>query len=172
MGRINVKTKQIDYMVPRDCEEFLENCNNVEFSISGNKFLYEIVSEKENKKITALYLGDFEKKEFLEVLTTDEVGDRLWVDDGEKFFYTEQEEDKRGTITETIHLVDIKNQTDDVLYSGSYISQLTFDAGGRYLYFLEKHKEGENFDLMKLDLKNKKTEIILTDNYNKILLVR
>ncbi len=128
--------------------------------------------EKEGKKITVLYLGDFEKKEFLEVLTTDEIGDRLWVDDDEKFFYTEQEEDRQGKVTETIHLVDIKNQTDDTLYSGSYISELTFDAAGRYLYFLEKQKEGENFDLTRLDLKNKEIKVILTDNYNKILLIR
>jgi len=172
MGRINVKTKEVDYMVPRDCEKLLENCSNIEFSLSGNKFLYEIVSEKDNKKITALYLGDFEKKEFLEVLTTDAINDRLWIDDGEKFFYTEQTEDRLGKVTETVHLVNIKNQTDDSLYSGSYISQLTFDAGGRYLYFLEKQKEGENFDLKSLDLKTKETNIVLTENYNKILLVR
>jgi len=172
MGRINVKTKEIDYMVPRDCGEFLENCKNVEFSPLGKNFLYEIVSEKEGGKVTVLYLGDFEKKEFLEVLTTDEIGDRLWVDDDEKFFYTEQEEDRFGVVTEKIHLVDIKNQTDDTIYSGSYISELTFDAGGRYLYFMEKQKEGENFNLVKLDLKTKKADIILTENYNKILLLK
>lgn len=54
MGRINTKTKEIDYMVPRDCGKFLENCKNIEFSLSGNKFLYEIISEKENKKVTIL----------------------------------------------------------------------------------------------------------------------
>jgi len=172
MGRINVKTKQVDYLVPRDCEKLLENCNNIEYSPSGIKFLYEIANDTGDKKVTILYLGDFEKKEFLEVLTTDEISDRLWIDDGGKFFYTEQEEDKLGKVTETIHLVDIKNQTDDNMYSGSYISQLTFDKGGRYLYFLEKQKEGENFDLMKLDLKTKKTEIILTQDYNKILLIQ
>jgi len=172
MGRINPKTKQVDYLVPRDCENFLENCNNVEYSRSGTKFLYEIINDTGDKKITILYLGDFEKREFLEVLTTDEISDRLWIDDGEKFFYTEQEEDKGGAVTETIHLVDIKNQTDDSIYNGSYVSQLTFDKGGRYLYFLEKEKEGENFKLNRLDLKTKDIKTILTDNYNKILLVQ
>lgn len=172
MGRINVKTKEVQNMIPQYCEEYLQNCKNIEFSPSGNKFLYEIVSEKDGKNITELYLGDFDKKEFLAILTTDVIGDRLWIDDGEKFFYTEQETDKNGIVVEKIHLVEIKNQTDDTLYQGSYISELTFDTGGRYLYFLEKQKEGENFDLKKLDLKTKESKIILTNNYNKILLIR
>jgi len=96
----------------------------------------------------------------------------VWVDDGEMFFYTEQEVDKFDKVTETIHLVDIKNQTDDSAYSGNYISQLTFDWAGRYLYFIEKQEEGESFNLMMLDLKTKKTEILLTENYNKILLIQ
>ena len=150
----------------------MENCKNIEFALSGNKFLYEIISKKDNKDITELYLGDFDKNEFLAVLTTDQIGNRVWVDDGGMFFYTEQEVDKFDKVTETIHLVDIKNQTDDSAYSGNYISQLTFDRGGRYLYFIEKQKEGELFDLMRLDLKTKKTEIIFTENYNKILLIQ
>jgi len=178
MGRINIKTKEIENMVPRYCEKFLENCKNIEFSPSGNRFLYEIQTKKDDKDITELYLGDFNKKEFLEVLTTDEISDRLWVDDEERFFYTEQETVRKEggggetEVRETIHLVDIKNQTDDSIYSGSYISQLTIDVGGRYLYFLEKEKEGENFKLNRLDLKTKEVKTILTDNYNKILLVQ
>lgn len=178
MGRINVKTKEVENMVPRYCEKFLENCKNIEFSPSGNKFLYEIYSKKDDKDITELYLGDFEKKEFLEVLTTDQISDRLWLGDGERFFYTEQEMVRKEggggekELKETIHLVDIKNQTDDSMYSGSYISQLTIDAGGRYLYFLEKEKNGENFKLNRLDLKTKEVKTILMENYNKILLVQ
>ena len=172
LGRINIKTKQVEYLIPQGCVKSLENCKNIEFALSGNKFLYEIISKKDNKDITELYLGDFDKNEFLAVLTTDQIGNRVWVDDGGMFFYTEQEVDKFDKVTETIHLVDIKNQTDDSAYSGNYISQLTFDRGGRYLYFIEKQKEGELFDLMRLDLKTKKTEIIFTENYNKILLIQ
>jgi hypothetical protein len=172
LGRINIKTKQVEYLIPQGCVKSLENCTNIEFALSGNKFLYEIISKKDDKDITELYLGDFDKNEFLAVLTTDQIGNRVWVDDGEIFFYTEQEVDKENNVTETIHLVDIKNQTDDSVYSGNYISQLTFDFAGRYLYFIEKQKEGESFNLMTLDLKTKKTEIILTENYNKILLIQ
>lgn len=178
MGRINVKTKEIENMVPRQCEGFLGNCQNIEFSLSGNKFLYEIYTKKDDKDITALYLGDFEKKEFLEILTTDQISDRLWLDDGERFFYTEQSLVKRGDgtaemdVRETIHLVSIKEQIDDRIYEGSYISQLALDSGKRYLYFLEKEKTGDNFNLNRLDLKTKETETILTENYNKILLIQ
>jgi len=172
LGRINIKTKQVEYLIPQGCVKSLENCKNIEFASSGNKFLYEIISKKDDKDITELYLGDFDKNEFLAVLTTDQIGNRVWVDDGEMFFYTEQEVDKFNKVTETIHLVDIKNQTDDSVYSGNYISQLTFDSAGRYLYFIEKQAEGESFNLMRLDLKTKKTEILLTENYNKILLVQ
>lgn len=172
MGRINIKTRQVEYLVPRSCVKSLENCENTEFSFSGNKFLYEIVSSKDGKHITELYLGDFDKNEFLAILTTDKIGNRIWVDHGETFFYTEQETDKWGQVTETIHLVNIKNQTDDSIYSGSYISQLTFDQGGRHLYFIEKQREEEKFNLTRLDLKNLETEIILTENYNKILLIQ
>jgi hypothetical protein len=172
LGRIDTKTNQVEYLIPQGCVKSLENCKNIEFALSGNKFLYEIISKKNDKDITELYLGDFDKNEFLAVLTTDQIGNRVWVDDGEMFFYTEQEVNKFDKVTETIHLVDIKNQTDDSIYSGNYISQLTFDFAGRYLYFIEKQQEGESFNLMTLDLKTKKTEIILTENYNKILLIQ
>jgi len=172
LGRVNVKTRQVEYLIPQGCVKSLENCKNIEFALSGNKFLYEIISKKDDKDITELYLGDFDKNEFLAVLTTDQIGNRVWVDDGEIFFYTEQEVDKFDKVTETIHLVNIENQTDDSAYSGNYISQLTFDRGGRYLYFIEKQQEGENFNLMRFDLKTKKAEVLLTEDYNKILLIQ
>ncbi len=87
------------------------------------------------------------------------------------FFYTEQEKSKEGEIIETIHLVDIENQTDDAIYRGGYISQLTLDPGGRYLYFIEKHQEKDEFNLTRLDLKTQKTDVILSDTYNHILLL-
>jgi len=75
-------------------------------------------------------------------------------------------------VVERIHIVDIENQIDDKIYEGSYISELTLDSGKRYLYFLEKEKNGENFNLNRLDLKTREVKTILTENYNKILLVQ
>jgi hypothetical protein len=179
LGRINIKTKKRDYLVPRYCEKFLENCKNIEFSPSGRYFVYEIYSKTGDKEITEVYLGDFDKREFSEILTTDRISDRLWLSNEKGFFYTEQEMiRKQGgggqkEVKETIHLVNLKNQTDDEIYAGSYISQLTLDSGNRYLYFLEKQRETENdFNLVRLDTKTKETEIILTEDYNHILLIR
>lgn len=171
LGRINTKTKKIDYLVPRYCEKFLENCSNIELSVSGRKFLYEIY-EKDDKEITELYLGDFDKKEFQAILTTDRISDRLWFNNEKEFIYTEQEVIKGEGTKETIHLVDINKETDEVLYAGSYVSQLTPDPSGRFLYFLEEENDGESFKLIRLDVKTKETETILTEDYNHILLIK
>lgn len=177
MGRINVKTRKLEYLVPRYCEKFLENCQSIEFSNSGTRFLYEIYNKTEDKEITELYLGDFEKN-FQEVLTTDRISEKIWLNNEKQFFYTEQElVRKEGgggekEIQEKIHLVDIKSQTDDIIYEGSYISQLVVNPDDKYLYFLEKDKSGENnFNLVKLNIKTKEANIILTKNYNHILLI-
>lgn len=179
MGRINVKTRKIEYLIPQYCEKFLENCQNIEFSNSGPRFLYEIYNKTEDKEITELYLGDFEKREFQTVLTTDRISDRLWLNNERGFFYTEQElvrEEGGGgekEIREKIHLVDVKNQTDDTIYEGSYISQLAIGPDDKYLYFLEKDRSEENnFNLVKLNIKTKEANIILTKNYNHILLIQ
>lgn len=175
LGRVNIKTQKVDYMLPRNCDKNLVTCKNIEFSPSGRKFLYEVYNKKDDRDVTELYLGDFENKESLQILTTDQISDRLWIEDGEKFFYTEQETVKKegggSELKETVHLVDIKNQTDDKLYSGSYVSQLTFD-GNRYLYFLEKGSEGNRFNLVRLDIRKKNPKTILTEDYNKVLLIR
>jgi len=171
LGRINIKTKEVDYLVPRYCEKFLENCQNIEFSPSGRYFLYEIYTKTEDKEITELYLGDFENREFQEILTTDRISDRLWLNNEKGFFYTEQETVKKEGLRETIHLVDLKKDTDDVIYTGSYISQLTIDSDESYLFFLEKEND-EDFKLIRLNIKTKQTETILTDNYDHILLIK
>jgi hypothetical protein len=175
MGRINVKTKKIDYLVPRYCDRFLENCQNIEFSISGNKFLYEIYTKTSEKEITELYSGDFEEREFLDVLTTDRISDKLWHYNEKEFFYTEQGEVRKNNkkvLEERIHLIDLKNKTDEIIYKGSYVSQLSLDPKGKYLYFLEKQEEGDDFNLQRLDIKKGEVETILTDNYNDILLIQ
>jgi len=169
LGRISVKTGKIEYLVPRYCEQYLENCKEILFSLTGRKMIYEIYSNEE-KEITELYLGDFDKREFLEILTTDRISDRVWLNNEKEFLYTEQEMIKKEGMKESIHLVDVKSKTDDVVYAGSYISQLVVGPNDRYLYFLEKEKDGENFNLMKLNIKSGKAEVILTEDYNHILL--
>lgn len=170
LGRISVKTGKIEYLVPRYCEKYLENCKEILFSLTGRKMIYEIYSKTDDKEITELYLGDFDKKEFLEVLTTDRISDRVWLNNEKEFLYTEQEMIKKQGMKESIHLVDVKNKTDDIIYAGSYISQLVIGPSDRYLYFLEKEKDGENFNLMRLNIKTRKSEVILTEDYNHILL--
>jgi hypothetical protein len=178
LGRINIKTKKVDYLNPQLCGEFLENCKEIKFSNSGKYFFYEIYEKTNDKEITQLYLGDFEKREYQALLTTDRISDSLWLYNEKEFLYTEQEMVRKEggggqkEMRETIHLVNFKRQTDDIIYAGSYVSQLTIDPNNRYLYFLEKQRQGDNFDLRRLDIKTKKTETILTGDYNHILLVK
>jgi len=174
IGRINTKTKKIDYIIPKGCDDNLTNCQNIEFSSSGGMFLYEIYNQKDNKEITELYLGDFEKKEYKAILTTDRISDKLWLDNEKGFFYTEQETTKEQVLKETIHLVDLYKETDTILYTGSYISQMAFNGSSNYLYFLER-AEGDEinmFKIVRLDIKTKQAETVLTDNYNNILIVQ
>ena len=174
IGRINTKTKKIDYIVPKGCDNNLTNCQNVEFSPTGRMFFYEIYGQKNNKEITELYLADFENQEYKAILTTDRVSDKIWLDNEKEFFYTEQETTEEQGLKETIHLVDLYKETDTVVYFGSYISQLAFNGSSNYLYFLER-AEGEEmntFKIVRLDVKTKKAEMVLMDNYNNILIVQ
>jgi len=172
LGRINAKTGEIEYIVPRYCNKSLNNCQNIEFSPSGRYFIYETYKKIEDREITELYLGDFKKREFFEVLTTDQISDRLWLNNEESFFYTEQEVLKKEGTRETIHLVNLRKETDDAIYTGSYISQLTTDSGNKYLYFLEKIEQANDVKLMRLNIKTRETEEILIDDYNRILLIQ
>jgi hypothetical protein len=173
IGRINIINKKVDYITPKGCEEGLINCQNISFSSTGNFFLYEIYSIKNNKEITELYLGDFERKEFKPILTTDRISDKVWLESEKGFVYTEQEEIK-GQVKETAHLVDLYRETDIELYSGSYLNELAFDGSNDYLYFLEKvdTEEINMFDLKRLNIKSKKAEKVLTENYNNILIIQ
>ncbi|MFH1551307.1 MAG: hypothetical protein ABIC36_00315 [bacterium] len=174
LGRINIKTKRVEYIIPKSCNTNLTNCQNIEFSPSGKMFLYEIYSKKNDKEITELYLGDFEKRDYKPVLTTDRISDKIWLDTEKGFFYTEQKSGKNNEIIETIHLVDLYKETDNEIYSGSYISQLAFDGSSNSLYFLER-SEGEElnmFNIMRLNVKIKEAEKMLTENYNNILIVQ
>ena len=174
LGRINLETKKIDYVIPKGCNVNLIDCQNIELSPSGEMFLYEIYTKNENKEITELYLGNFKTKEFKAILTTDRISDKSWLNNEKGFLYTEQEMNKDTGVKETIHLVDLYKETDTVLYSGSYISQLINDAGND-LYFLEKDNKATEiniFKLIRLNIKNQKSETILTENYNNILLIQ
>lgn len=174
LGRINIETKKVEYIIPKSCDANLTNCQNIEFSPSGKMFLYEIYSKKNGKEITELYLGDFERRDYKPVLTTDRISDKIWIDTEKGFFYTEQKSGKNNEIIETIHLVDLYKETDNEIYSGSYISQLAFDGSSNSLYFLERSEEEEvnMFNIMKLNIKSKEAEKILTENYNNILIVQ
>ena len=172
LGRINAKTGEVEYIVPRYCNKSLNNCQNIEFSPSGRYFIYEIYRKAEDREITELYLGDFKKREFFEVLTTDQISDRLWLNDEESFLYTEQEVLKKEGTRETIHLVNLEKETDDAIYTGSYISQLTVDSGDKYLYFLEKIEQANDVKLMRLNIKTREAEEILIDDYNRVLLIQ
>lgn len=173
LGRVNVSTKKMEYILPEKCGKDLANCQNIEFSPSGKMFLYEIYTKGGDKEITELYLGDFDSQKYKPVLTTDRISDKIWTDNEKGFFYTEQEMTKDKGLVETIHLVDLYKETDTKLYSGSYVSQLIFDGSGNNLYFLEKDigDEINMFKLMRLNTKNKKAETVLTENYNNILLI-
>jgi hypothetical protein len=174
LGRINIKTKKVEHIIPKSCDTNLTNCQNIEFSPSGEMFLYEIYSKKNDKDITELYLGNFETRDYKPVLTTDRISDKIWMDTEKGFFYTEQKAGKNNEIIETIHLVDLYKETDNEIYSGSYISQLAFDGSSNSLYFLERSEEEEvnMFNIMKLNIKSKEAEKILTENYNNILIVQ
>lgn len=173
IGRINIKTKKVDYVVPRGCDENLTNCQNIEFSPTGKMFLYEIYTQKDNREITELYVGDFEKQEYKAVLTTDRISDKIWLDSEKGFFYTEQETIRGQELKEIIHLVDLYKETDSVLYTGSYISQMAFNGSSNYLYFLERAEGGEIniFKIVRLNIKNKEVDTVLTDNYNNLLII-
>jgi hypothetical protein len=77
-------------------------------------------------------------------------------------------------VRETIHLVDLYKETEQKLYQGSYISQLVCNSANDYLYFLENENGDEvnRFKLMQLNIKTKKADTILVENYNNILLIQ
>lgn len=173
IGRINTVSKKVDYITPQGCTAGLPNCQNVLFSPTGNMFLYEIYSTKNNKEITELYLGDFDKNEYKAILTTDRISDMLWLGTEKGFIYTEQDS-VNNKIKETIHLIDLYKETDVELYSGSYINELALDGADSYLYFLETAESDEvnMFDLKRFNMKSKKAEKVLTENYNNILILQ
>ncbi|MFH1129270.1 MAG: hypothetical protein V1686_00845 [Patescibacteria group bacterium] len=174
LGRVNIETKQIEYITPQGCGENLTNCQNFSFSLTGNLYLYEIYSKKNDKEITELYLGSFDTKEYKPILTTDRISDKIWSDNEKEFFYTEQETIDNQNVKETIHLVDLYKETDKKLYSGSYISQLGYEDSSNYLYFLEKAESDviNTFEIIRLNIKSQKAETVLTDNYNNILIIQ
>ena len=176
MGRIDVLNKKVDYLVPQGCDQQLTNCQNIEFSPSGNLFLYEIYSQNNGKDVTKLYLGNLETKESKLIVTTDKISDKAWLGGEKEIVYTNQEavQGQGIQIKETIHLVDLYKESKTDLYSGNYLSELAFDDSNDYLYFLEKADTSEvnTFNLMRLDVRNKKADKVLTDNYNNILIIQ
>ena len=167
LGRINVKTGQVEYIRPKYCSEDLSNCQNFNFSPSGNLFIYEAGLSQDNKESIELFVGDFSGKKSWQILAKNYISDRLWMPDEKSIIYTEQEAIKGGGIREKIHLVNLETNRDQEIYSGNYVSQLVPDSSGNYLYFLEKETD-EKFNLVELNIKTKKSEILESGPYNQM----
>lgn len=167
LGRIDVKTGKVNYQRPKYCSEDLANCQNFEFSSSGELFIYEAGLEKEGKQIIELFVGSFDNKKSWQILTKNYISDRLWMPNEESIIYTEQITPPATALQEKIHLVDLKTNKDKEIYSGSYVSQLFPDSSGEYLYFIEKETD-QKFNLVRLEMKTKKTEILESGEYNQM----
>jgi len=167
LGRINVKTGQIKYVQPKYCSENLTNCQNFNFSSSGDLFIYEAGVSQDNKAAVELFVGDFSGKKSWQILAKNYISDRLWMPDEKSILYTEQEAVKGDGIREKIHLVNLETNKDQEIYSGSYVSQLVPDSSGDYLYFIEKETD-QKFNLVKLNIKTKKSEILESGPYDQM----
>lgn len=171
LGKINVKTGQVKYTQPKYCSENLSNCRNFSLSSSGEIFIYEAGSIRDGKEVTELFVGDFSGKKSWQILVKNYISDRLWMPDGENLIYTEQQTIQEPgpvfVLREKLHKVNLKSGLDKEIYTGSYLSQLTFDGSGKYLYFIEKETD-EKFNLVRLNLDDKKTEILDFGQYNQL----
>ncbi len=159
LGRINIKTGKVQYIQPKYCLENLTNCQNFSFSPSGRLFIYEAGFDQEEKENVEVFAESFTGGESWKILVANYVSDRIWMPDNKSIIYTEQIVEKKVGVREKIHLANLETGEDKEIYTGSYVSQIIVDASGRYLYFIEKETD-EKFNLMRLDIKTGKTEII------------
>ena len=165
LGRTDIKTGKTEYIKPKYCSDNLANCQNFNFSSSGEFFIYEASSTRDNKNIIELFAEDFNNKRSWQILCKNYISDRLWMPDEKNIIYTEQENVKEVGIREKIHLVDLKTNKDQELYTGSYVSQIFPGRSGDYLYFLEKETDTK-FNLVRLNIKTKKSEILDFGDYS------
>lgn len=167
LGRIDIKSGQVKYVQPKFCSESLTNCQNFSLSPSGELFLYEAARTENSKQIIELFVGDFSGKKSWQILVKNYVSDRLWMPDEKNIIYTEQITPLAAALSEKIHLVNLETHQDQEIYSGSYVSQLVPDSQGNYLYFIEKETD-QKFNLVRLNIKTKKSEIIESGEYNQM----
>ena len=165
LGRINAENGQVEYLSPQHCSKNLSNCQNFKFSSSGQLFMYEAGSIKEDKKTIDLFIESFDNQKSWQILVENYISDRLWLPDENSIVYTEQVTEKKGELKEKIHLVNLETKEDKEIYSGSYISQLIPNIFGNYLYFLEKETD-EKFNLVELNIEKGEARIIDSGEYN------
>jgi hypothetical protein len=167
LGKINVNTGRIRYVYPKYCSENLSNCQNFKFSSSGELFIYEAGLIDNGEENIGLFVEDWNRKRSWQVLANNYISDRLWLPGEEAIIYTEQLNVPKVGIREKIHLVTLKTGEDKEIYLGSYVSQLVFDASGRYLYFLEKETD-DKFNLVRLDIKKGAADILTSAGPNQL----
>ncbi len=169
LGKINIKTGQVEYAQPKYCLENLINCQNFRFSSSGELLVYEAGLAEENGKNIRLFIESFDGKKSWQILVANYISDRLWLPNEERIIYTEQVTAPKVGLREKIHLVNFKTSEDKEIYSGNYISQIFPDASNKYLYFLEKETD-EKFNLVELNIEENKVKIIDSGQYNQLMI--
>lgn len=167
LGRIDVRTGRVKYIQPKYCLEDLTNCQNFRFSSSGELFIYEAGVVKEDKQTIELFVESLGGEKSWQILIENYISDRLWLPDEKSIIYTEQVTERKVGLREKIHLVNLDSGEDREIYSGSYISQITPDKSGKYLYFLEKETD-EKFNLTRLNIETGETEIIDFGPYDQL----
>ncbi len=173
LGSIDIRNGKVRYIQPKYCSEDLSNCQNFIFSPSGDLFIYEAGLERDGKKGIEMFVESFDGKKSWQILVENYISERLWASDEKSILYTEQETVQEPgpvfVIKERAHLVNLKTNEDKEIYTGSYLSQITFDGNGKYLYFIEKETD-QKFNLVRLNLKDNKTEILDSGEYDQLMI--
>ncbi len=166
LGKINVDNGLVRHIYPEYCLDNLANCQNFSFSPSGEFLIYEaaIKEEEDAKRELALFVESTNGDQSWKILVTNYISDRLWMPNEEHIIYTEQVTEKKTGLREKIHLVNLDTKEDNIIYSGSYLSQIFPDKSGQYLYFLEKESD-QKFNLIRLTIETREAEIVDSGEY-------
>lgn len=167
LGRIDIRNGQVKYIQPKYCSENLDNCQNFSFSSSRDLFIYEAGLDRDGKKGIEMFVESFDGKNSWQILVKNYISERLWMPDGKNIIYTEQETIRDVGVKEKIHLVNLETQKDEIIYTGSYVSQIFPEASGEYLYFIEKETD-EKFNLIRLNISSRKADIIEFGPYDQL----
>jgi len=170
LGRINIKNGQVERFQPRYCLEKLTNCQNFKIDPRGKYFIYEADIVQEDKEGVDLFVESFDKEESWQIVVNNYISDRLWFPLDKTIIYTEQVARKGSDIEEKIHLVKLETKEDKEIYSGSYLSQITPDKTGQYLYFIEKETD-QKFNLTKINIQTGQKEILASGRYDQLKII-